>query len=148
MKFIFCFLIAACCSILSGCNFVSAAGEDFQKNLLHLHNENRLNHGLNFLKLNPDLCVYAQKHAEKMAKNQRMYHSNLNQVEKINPQKNWNSIGENVAWGQESENIVVNDWMQSPGHRWNILTSSFKEVGFGLAKDSKGRNYWCAVFSS
>jgi uncharacterized protein YkwD len=32
-------------------------------------------------------------------------------------------------------------------HRWNILGSSYTKAGFGVKKDSDGRNYWCVVFS-
>ena len=37
--------------------------------------------------------------------------------------------------------------MWSPGHRWNILGSEYRKAGFGMAKDSEGRIYWCVVFS-
>ena len=56
-------------------------------------------------------------------------------------------VGENIAWGQETEKLVVEAWMWSPMHRWNILGTSYKRVGFGVEEDKEGRLYWCAVFS-
>lgn len=146
MKFIFCFVFL--CSLFVGCTGDHfKAEENFQHVLLKLHNEKRTNQGLEPLILNKDLCDYAQKHANNMALKNSLYHSSMNDVRKTNSSKSWNWVGENVAWGQISEQSVVDSWMWSPGHRWNILGKKFTNVGFGLAKDSKGRNYWCTVFA-
>jgi uncharacterized protein YkwD len=56
-------------------------------------------------------------------------------------------VGENIAWGQTDEKKVVESWMWSPMHRWNILGSGYKKVGFGMKADGEGRKYWCTVFS-
>src|SRR5713226_4782392 len=45
----------------------------------------------------------------------------------------WTAIGENIAAGQQSPQQVVDDWMNSPGHRANILDPSFRDVGIGIA---------------
>lgn len=146
MKTLFC--LAFILLLFVGCsNDQTKANENFQQELLELHNEERIRHGLKPLSLNKDLCKYSQKHAEKMALKKHMHHSNLGQVEKIEPNKNWDWRGENVAWGQKTADSVVRAWMLSPGHRWNILGTNFKQVGFGLARDSHGNNYWCTVFS-
>lgn len=50
----------------------------------------------------------------------------------------YNTAGENLAYGFNSESSVVSGWMNSPGHRANILNKAFKEVGFGVCK---GENY-------
>jgi uncharacterized protein YkwD len=50
-------------------------------------------------------------------------------------------IGENLALGYRSSQSVVNGWMNSPGHRENILTSGFDEVGIALVNDSPRRGY-------
>jgi len=42
-------------------------------------------------------------------------------------------IGENIAKGQRSVNWVMNEWMDSPSHRKNILSPYFKEMGVGIA---------------
>jgi len=40
----------------------------------------------------------------------------------------------------------MNSWMNSPGHRSNILSPSYAEIGAGVAKDSYGRLYWTQMF--
>ncbi|WP_425514958.1 SafA/ExsA family spore coat assembly protein [Crassaminicella profunda] len=58
----------------------------------------------------------------------------------------FSSAGENIAKGQRTPKEVMNSWMNSPGHRSNILSSSFSEIGVGLAKDKYGRCYWTQMF--
>jgi len=112
----------------------------FAKKLLDLHNEERSSRGYEPLETDSRLCEYAQKHAEKMSKEERLAHSGMTDLQS-------GSAGENIAWGQKTEDDVVNAWMWSPGHRWNILESDYRKAGFGMAKDSDGRIYWCVVFS-
>ena len=50
-------------------------------------------------------------------------------------------IGENLAVGYRSANAVVDGWMNSPGHRRNILTRGFDEIGIGIAEGSPTRGY-------
>lgn len=122
--------------------------EKFDKHqikLLELHNKERESRGYKPFILDKNLCDYAEKHSKNMVSKNSLYHSNMADIRKVNPNSNW--VGENVAWGQETEESVVNSWMWSPAHRWNILASSYSKVGFGIAKDSKGRIYWCSVFS-
>lgn len=54
--------------------------------------------------------------------------------------------GENIAKGQPSPSAVMNSWMNSAGHRGNILSSSYNQIGVGAAKDSKGNLYWTQLF--
>ncbi|HET9199579.1 MAG TPA: CAP domain-containing protein [Dehalococcoidia bacterium] len=54
--------------------------------------------------------------------------------------------GENIAAGQTSVDSVFNAWMNSTGHRANILRSSFSQAGVGHCKSSTGRNYWVVNF--
>lgn len=121
----------------------SVSGE--HRILLELHNAKRTARGLPKLELDDGLCKYAQGHAERMARNNSLTHSSMGDLQKFSGAE---VVGENIAWGQDTADEVVTDWMWSPGHRWNILGSSYNKVGFGLAKDGKGRNYWCVVFSS
>ena len=57
------------------------------------------------------------------------------------------TAGENIAMGQRDPAAVMNSWMNSSGHRANIVKTGFKDVGFGIA-ESNGRKYWCADFAS
>ncbi|RKD33462.1 SafA/ExsA family spore coat assembly protein [Thermohalobacter berrensis] len=56
------------------------------------------------------------------------------------------AAGENIAMGQRTPEEVMNAWMNSPGHRSNILSSSFDQIGVGVAKDKYGRYYWTQMF--
>ncbi|AEV69732.1 SafA/ExsA family spore coat assembly protein [Acetivibrio clariflavus] len=58
----------------------------------------------------------------------------------------YSAAGENIAMGQQSPSQVMNAWMNSPGHRNNILSPSFTQIGVGLAKDKNGRMYWTQMF--
>jgi uncharacterized protein YkwD len=54
--------------------------------------------------------------------------------------------GENIAMGQRTPKEVVTAWMNSPGHRGNILSTSFTEIGVGCAKNKNGVYYWTQMF--
>lgn len=58
----------------------------------------------------------------------------------------FSSAGENIAMGQRTPQEVMNAWMNSPGHRSNILSPSYTEIGVGLAKDKTGKCYWTQMF--
>ena len=58
----------------------------------------------------------------------------------------YSAAGENIAMGQQSPSEVMNAWMNSPGHRNNIMSPSFTQIGVGLAKDKNGRMYWTQMF--
>lgn len=57
-----------------------------------------------------------------------------------------NSAGENIAYGQRNPSEVMNGWMNSSGHRANILSSSFTCIGIGCF-EYNGRLYWAQAFS-
>lgn len=54
--------------------------------------------------------------------------------------------GENIAMGQRTPKEVVQAWMNSPGHRSNILNKNFTEIGVGVSKDTNGTPYWTQMF--
>jgi uncharacterized YkwD family protein/spore coat assembly protein SafA len=56
----------------------------------------------------------------------------------------YRTAGENIAMGQRTPQEVMVAWMNSPGHRANILKAEFKEIGVGVAKD--GSIYWTQMF--
>jgi uncharacterized protein YkwD len=56
--------------------------------------------------------------------------------------------GENIACGQRTPAQVMSAWMNSPGHRRNILNSSFTHIGISVSRDSDGRLYWVQVFGT
>ena len=58
----------------------------------------------------------------------------------------YRGAGENIAWGQATPEEVMNGWMNSSGHRANILNASFKKIGVGYYKAANGRKYWSQLF--
>lgn len=57
----------------------------------------------------------------------------------------YRGAGENIAWGQKTPEEVVNAWMNSSGHRANILGQNFTTIGVGYYLDN-GRAYWAQLF--
>ena len=109
--------------------------------LLNLHNKEREMKGRAAMAIDPYLVEYAQKYAEEMARKGRLVHSNISVL-----MGKYSTAGENIAWNQENEEEVVRDWMNSSGHRANIMNRNFIKVGFGVAKAKDGSLYWCTVF--
>jgi len=100
--------------------------------LLKALNSEREKHGLATLKLDRELLLQTRQHCMWMAKTGRMVHSS-------------NSGRENIAMGQENIEEVVSAWMNSGGHRANILSGS-TITGVASYEDENGRTYWCEQF--
>ncbi len=58
----------------------------------------------------------------------------------------YRTAGENIASGQRTAQAVVTAWMNSEGHRKNILNPNFTEIGVGYATKSNGTPYWTQMF--
>lgn len=58
----------------------------------------------------------------------------------------FSAAGENIAYGQPTPQAVMNAWMNSAGHRANILGASYTYIGVGAAKNSQGVIYWTQEF--
>lgn len=56
------------------------------------------------------------------------------------------AAAENIASGQKTAAQVMNTWMNSSGHRTNILNSTYNQTGVGVAKDNNGNLYWTQMF--
>lgn len=110
--------------------------------LLDLHNAQRELKGRVGLSMDDSLNDYAERHAKWMAEKSRLKHSDIGVL-----MGRWHTAGENIAWNQRDEREVVSAWMNSSGHRANILNRSFSKVGFGLAFAKDGSPYWCTVFA-
>ena len=54
--------------------------------------------------------------------------------------------GENIAYGQKTPAQVMEAWMNSAGHRANILNPSFRQIGVGYAESASGIGYWTQLF--
>ena len=61
---------------------------------------------------------------------------------------NWRFCGENIAKGQTSPENVMNSWMDSPGHKANILSPNYGKIGVGCYTDPHGYIYWVQEFTN
>lgn len=59
----------------------------------------------------------------------------------------YRGAGENIAWGQRSPEAVVTAWMNSAGHRANIMNAKFTTIGVGYYQNANGTNYWFQLFT-
>ncbi|MFH9089446.1 sigma-70 family RNA polymerase sigma factor [Streptomyces sp. NPDC017673] len=59
----------------------------------------------------------------------------------------WSTYGENIAKGQQTPQAVMDSWMNSPGHRANILNCAFKNIGVGV-HDGSGGPWWTQAFGA
>jgi uncharacterized protein YkwD len=107
-------------------------------------NANRANHDLKALKPNDCLHRAAVRQARRMAQREQMFHQDLGAVM---DRCHLNMAGENVAYGYPNGRSVVNDgWMNSEGHRDNILNPKFRLMGIGARKGHDGSWYVAQVF--
>ncbi len=59
----------------------------------------------------------------------------------------YRGAGENIAWGQKTPEEVVTAWMNSPGHRANIMNANYVHIGVGNLQNSAGTQYWTQLFT-
>lgn len=106
---------------------------DSVQQVLNLVNKERSNAGLKALSLNSELSKMAMAKAKDMYDNNYFDHQSPTYGSPFDMMKafgiSYSSAGENIAKGQKSAEEVMNQWMNSPGHRANILNSSFTEIG-------------------
>ena len=118
------------------------------KSLLALVNQARAENGLSALSLNDSLSAVAQKKAEDMKNNNYFSHTSPTYGSPFDMIKNagisYKSAGENIAMGQKTAEAVFNAWMNSSGHRANILSSKFTQMGIGVTDGST--RYWSQMF--
>lgn len=116
--------------------------------LISKHNEARINRFFwkrNPLRKNEDLMAHAQEWAYNMAQENRLYHGDIFKIMDLG----FSSASENIAHGQENTTEVMKSWMLSPGHRGNILNSSFTDIGCGVEMSQEsGRLFWCVCFGA
>ena len=113
-------------------------------------NAERRKAGLSELALSAELSKVAQVKAEDMRDSGYFSHTSPNYGSPFEMMKefgiSYKSAGENIAKGQRSVDEVMNGWMNSSGHRANILSSNFTELGVGYCTDNSGNGYWVQMF--
>jgi hypothetical protein len=130
----------------------ATAASQYDAELLQLTNLERQKVGLPALSLSNQLNQAAQNHAEDMTKNNYFSHTGLNGSQPWDRAEaagyNYSYVGENIAAGRSTPAETINQWMNSQGHRENILNNNYTEIGFGYSHldSSKYRHYWVQVF--
>lgn len=117
----------------------TAAEAKYGTKVFTIVNNIRENHDRVKLKRNKCLQRFANRQAERMAKQRRLFHQDLG---KIQSACNVGYVGENVAYGPFAARQIVNLWMDSQGHRANILFRKYRITGVAARK--AGGNWWVA----
>lgn len=112
-------------------------------------NQERAKAGCPALTVNTKLTAAALQHSQDMAAHANMSHTGSDGSdpgERITRAGyTWTTYGENIAYGYSTPQQVMTGWMNSPGHRQNILNCAFKEIGVGLAGPN---SYWTQNFGT
>jgi uncharacterized protein (TIGR03000 family) len=122
-----------------------------EQRVLELVNDQRKKVGAEPLAMADELLAAARQHAANMAAKQTLNHA-------LDGKDFWQRIeeqgyamsasAENIAQGATSPEAVVQMWMESPGHRDNMLNPVYRTMGVGLSAASNGEAYWAQVFAT
>lgn len=116
---------------------------DFEDAVHAATNAIRVDHDLE--KVRTKRCVdrFANRQAKRMAEKEEMFHQDL---EPILEKCGLSLVGENVAFGFTKAGTLLQAWMDSPGHRANILEPRYRQLGVGARKSEAGTWYVAQVF--
>lgn len=121
-----------------------------ENEVIRLVNAQRAQNGLPALKTNWQLSRVARYKSQDMVDKGYFSHTSPTYGSPFRMMESfgikYTAAGENIAMGQRTASEVMNAWMNSPGHRNNILSPSFNQIGVGLAKGPNGRLYWTQMF--
>ena len=129
---------------------VSGAQTGFESDMLKQVNAQRAKNGQSALTLNQTLCASARVRASEIAKDGCFSHTRpdgsgcFTAISGVS----YRTAGENIAmgtWGYFGVDKIMDRWMNSEGHRANILNGDFSEVGFGCVVVN-GNGYWVQMF--
>ena len=119
----------------------------FEAEVVRLVNAIRRESGLGELGLNWELSRVARWKSQDMSSNGYFSHNSPTYGTPFQMMRSfgltYRSAGENIAYGQRTPAAVVNAWMNSSGHRANILSKSYTQIGVGYCAEG---NYWTQMF--
>ena len=119
----------------------------YENEVIRLVNEQRVKNGLKELQADWELSRVARFKSQDMKDNKYFSHTSPVYGTPFEMIKNfgisYKSAGENIARGQATPQAVVNAWMNSSGHRANILNSTYTKIGVGYVPEGK---YWTQMF--
>ena len=132
---------AAAGGYVGTCNGGSIYLNDYEKRTLELHNRARAQNGLAQFCVHPTLVKAARSHSQEMIDRDYFSHNSYNGESFSARLKRfgyypYRYIAENIAWGSGSRGApdsIFNGWMNSSGHRANILNANLRQIGVGTA---------------
>jgi len=104
-----------------------------EKGIVKYTNQERKRYGLPPLAIDCELVRSAREHTQWMTRNRTLQHTSR-------------PVAENIAMGYPSSQSVVRGWMNSSGHRANILNGGYTRIGVAAYQTSDGTIYWCQQF--
>lgn len=123
---------------------------NIEQQVITLTNQERAKYGLSPLSFNWQLGRVARYKSNDMRDKNYFSHTSPTYGSPFTMIKNfgisYTAAGENIAMGQKTAWEVVQGWMNSPGHRANILNTNFTQIGVGYSKSSSGKTYWTQMF--
>jgi uncharacterized protein YkwD len=125
--------------------------EDIEAAIFDLVNQERRRRGIPVVSRNAKLDAVARNYARLMAARNEMGHfvGGTNPGQRITAGGyRWSRYGENVARGYTTAQAVMNGWMNSEGHRANILNPRFVDLGVGVATRNNRTKFYCQNFAS
>src|SRR3954471_12845391 len=130
-------------------NVPSQNGYSMEQEVIKLVNQERAKNGLSTLKYDWELARVAEHKSLDMRSLGYFSHTSPTYGSPFDMMKNYGihyqAAGENIAKGQTSAQQVMNAWMNSSGHRANILSANFTHIGVGYIAEG---NYWTQMFIS
>ena len=119
----------------------------YESEVIRLVNEIRVQNGLKALTANWELSRVARYKSEDMVNNRYFSHNSPTYGTPFQMMRafglSYRTAGENIAYGQRTPAAVVDAWMNSSGHRANILNASYTQIGVGYCASG---NYWTQMF--
>lgn len=122
---------------------------DFVQQVVNLVNQERAKAGLSPVTADTSIQAAAQVRAKEIEKSFSHTRPDGSSFSTALTQQGvtYRGSGENIAWGQKTPEQVMNGWMNSEGHRANILNKNFTKIGVGYHQNASGTNYWTQLFT-
>lgn len=137
-----------------GCNLPENKPEadkelTFAEQVVELVNQERTKAGLNAVTLDQNIASAALVRAKEIETSFSHTRPNGSKFSTALTEQGvtFKGAGENIAWGQKSPEAVMQAWMNSEGHRANILNKNFTKIGVGYYQNAAGRNFWTQLFT-
>lgn len=126
---------------------ISSTASSYENEVIRLVNEIRAKNGLKALTANWELSRVARYKSQDMVDNRYFSHTSPTYGSPFQMIRSFGltfrTAGENIAYGQRTPQAVVNAWMNSSGHRANILNASYTQIGVGYVANG---HYWTQMF--